>query len=618
MTIFQKQDIEQNIPQVFERIVSKYGNKIAVKTPEQSITYYELNCKANAIANSILSESKIRQKPILLLFESEIDVFTSIFGVLKTNNISVVLDSSLPQLMLEQIRDDSQAKMIITNSKYLELACHLCSNSEPIKIINIDLLDAQLFEENLNLKINSSHIATIFYTSGSTGKPKGIFCTHQAILHRVWLDVKEGLRNLEYRHLSLYSPNFAAGNADVFGTLLNGMTLFFYDAKKFSLNLLLKFIETEKITILRFPVAIFRQFLSELPAQIKLDYIRFIYLAGDKIYRKDIERIRAIFSAKCVVIYRYSSSETTVITQFLINHQTEINSELVSTGKIVADKQVLIVDENRQELGYNKVGEIAVKSRYLSSGYWRNPQLTKQKYLVIKNEEKTRICFTGDLGKIDANGFLVHLGRQDFMVKIRGYRVEISQIEAILYSLDEVRDVIVTTRLLKGEENQSLIAYIILQNNLDPKVSYFRKILLEKLPDYMIPSAFVFLDSFPLTPNGKIDRKVLPEPNFTANKEEEFIAPRNEIEIKLANIWEEVLGIKPIGINDNFFVLGGQSLLATKIIAIISRNFRLEIPLKYLFQFPTIRELGELISYFYISESMKNFSDNKNREIGEI
>jgi amino acid adenylation domain-containing protein len=615
MTSFNREDVHKNIPEIFEQVVNNHSNKIAIKTPQNSISYSELNRKANILARTILSKGKFKQKPILLIFDQGIEVLISILGVLKTNNIYVVLDPSFPKMRSNKIVDNCHLKLIITNSKYLKLAENLVVTSGE-EIINIDILNNHFVGGNLKLKINSSNIASIFYTSGSTGKAKGVFRNHETILHRVWVDIQDGLNTLDSRRLSLYSPNFGASKSDIFGCLLNGSTFYPYDCKTFGLDFLLEFILQEKITVLRFPIAIFRQFINNLPPNTNFKDVKFIFLSGDKVYKKDVEKIRAIFSQECILKHQYGSSETTAITNFFVNSKTEISSDVVLAGKAVEDKQILILDENGQELAFNQVGEIAVKSRYLSSGYWRNARLTKQKYIRVKDEPKTRICLTGDLGKMLPDGFLIHLGRKDFMVKIRGYRVEIPEIEAILYSLDQIKEVVVIADVLESG-NKRLIAYLVPANNLVcPTVNDVRHALAEKLPDYMIPSYYVFLDKLPLTPSGKIDRHGLPKaPSARPELNNPFVGPRDILEAEVTKIWANVLCLDQIGVEDDFLELGGNSIQAMQIVSRVIEKCQVRLSLEILFKSGTPAMMAKNI----INSQIESISDEElNKILQEI
>jgi hypothetical protein len=271
--------------------------------------------------------------------------------------------------------------------------------------------------------------------------------------------------------------------------------------------------------------------------------------------------------------------------------------EGVPVGYPAPGKKVLLLDENGHEVGPGEMGEIAVKSRFLSVGYWRKPELTNAKFLADPNGDDERTYLTGDLGRLLPDGFLIHVGRQDSMVKIRGYRVELSEIERALLTHPQVKEAAVRT-WNRDSEDTYLAAYIVLQNSSALTVDELRSFLQEKLSDYMIPSAFVFVDSLPLN-NGKLDRNALKKPDDKRPALTQAYAPaRNEIEKDLVGIWETVLDVHPVGIHDNFFDLGGQSLLATRIVSRVITQFQLDVPLQSLFQSPTVAEMAVVMTEY--------------------
>jgi acyl carrier protein len=262
-------------------------------------------------------------------------------------------------------------------------------------------------------------------------------------------------------------------------------------------------------------------------------------------------------------------------------------------GKPIANTQIYILDQYLQPLPIGVIGEMYIGGDGVAREYINRPELTAKKF-IPNPFGKGKLYKTGDLARYLADRNIEFLGRIDNQVKIRGFRVELGEIEAHLNQHPDVKETVVIVKD-KLQIDKYLVAYFTV-NRKQLKVKELRTFLSKKLPNHMIPSAFVTLDQFPLTPNGKIDRKALPEPDFQENKPEEFIAPRNEIEMEIAQIWQQILKIENISINDNFFELGGHSLLATQVISRIKTNFKVELPLKYLFEFPTISELSDRLS----------------------
>ena len=254
------------------------------------------------------------------------------------------------------------------------------------------------------------------------------------------------------------------------------------------------------------------------------------------------------------------------------------------------------MDANGTRVGVNEVGEVVVRSRYLSPGYWRRPDLTKAKLKADPNEEGFQLYFTGDLGLMLPDGCLIHKGRKDFRVKVRGYGVEIGDLEKALLSHGDIKETVVVARPSELGEVR-LHAYFTTDGSKVPSVSELRTYLKEKLPEFMIPSRLMWLDALPLTAGGKVDRRALPDPgNSRPELDTPYLAPRNPAEEELSQIWTEVLGLEEVGIYDNFFDLGGQSLAATRVVSRVLKRFQLEIPLQSLLQSPTIAEMAAVIA----------------------
>jgi len=289
------------------------------------------------------------------------------------------------------------------------------------------------------------------------------------------------------------------------------------------------------------------------------------------------------------------TTETHAIGYCTVGPKFSYPKDGVLVGYPVPGKTILLLDDNGQEVECGQVGEIAVKTRYLASGYWRMPELTRAKFLPDPNGGSERIYLTGDLGQSLPDGFMIHRGRKDFQVKIRGYRIEISEIETALLGHPKVKDVgVVAWDQEPGEKY--LVAYVAPHDDVAPTIDELHNFLKAKLADYMMPSAFMFLRSLPLT-NGKLDRTALPRPDHKRpHFDLPYAPPQDHVETKLVQIWEEILDVRPIGIRDNFFDLGGHSLTASRVISRVIQMFQLELPIKALFDSPTVAEMASVIA----------------------
>jgi acyl-coenzyme A synthetase/AMP-(fatty) acid ligase/acyl carrier protein len=353
---------------------------------------------------------------------------------------------------------------------------------------------------------------------------------------------------------------------------------------------------TEEISICIFAASLFRNFSRTLNGTEKFPQVRLVKLGSEPVGRADAELYKRHFSPGCILVNWLACTEAGNIAHSFIDKKTEITEDVVPVGYAVEDKEVLLLDDNGKQVGFNQIGEIAVKSRYLSPGYWRRPDLTQAKFLPDPKGGDERIYLTGDLGRMHPDGCLEYMGRKDFQVKVRGYRIEAAEIEKALLQLPAIREAVVVAAEDKSGDRR-LIAYLVLNSYPAASVSELRSFLKNSLPTYMVPSAFVFLDALPLAPNGKVDRRALPDPGQSRPElDMSLVLPRTPVEQELAKIWAGVLDKECVGIHDNFFDLGGDSLLAVKIISRVRDLWNVDLPLKMLFEKPTIAELAEAIT----------------------
>jgi acyl-coenzyme A synthetase/AMP-(fatty) acid ligase/acyl carrier protein len=381
----------------------------------------------------------------------------------------------------------------------------------------------------------------------------------------------------------------------LYGSLLNGASLFPFDIKSEGTHHLVTWLSEEEITICHLPPAVFRQLADAIAGPETLPHLRLIHLSGAPITRQDFDVYKKKFSSTTFLAIRMGSTEAGLISSAIVDQTFSFPNEGSAIGYPAPGVQILLLDQNENEVGPGEIGEIAIKSGNLNSGYWKKPELNRTKFVSDPVREDERIFLTGDLARKLPDGFLIHMGRKDYQVKIRGYRVELSEIERVLREHPLVKDVGVVAWGRKSGEKY-LAAYVVPQDDPTPTVSDLIDFLKVKLPDYMIPSRFMFLRSLPLN-NGKLNRTALPEPN---NKRPELVRPyappKSETEQSLIQIWENVLQISPIGIHDNFFELGGHSLAATRVVSQVIKHFQLELPLQALFEAPTIAEMAAIIN----------------------
>jgi amino acid adenylation domain-containing protein len=513
-------------------------------------------------------------------------------AVLKAGKIYLALYPAMPGQRQAEIVRDVVPELILTTatheSRARELAAGICS------VLCLDETDAEPADDGPDLEVSPHHPSTLFYTSGTTGQPKGVVKSHRAVLHRVWLAVQHDAVAPADRQSLLTHCSFSASEADMFGALLNGATLCTFDVASEGLTALREWLEAEQITLLHPPVLLFRRFLSTLAAPNLFPSVRLVALAGDAVLPADVEGWRRHFGSACVLMHRFSISETGLLCLARIERDAVEDPGGVLAGRPVEDKCLELVDEAGHAVAVGEVGELIVRSPYIADGYWRSQSDANPVFTHDPDVPGQRIYRTGDMGRFRSDGRFVFLGRRDRQVKIRGFRVELAEIEATLSLHAEVREaaVVVNERV---PDDKELVAYVVPLRDPAPTPETLRVFLRQKLAPYMIPSGFVFLEELPVTPTGKIDRQALPRLDGARHLTSTAAEPRNDLEQQLVGIWQAVLAVDRVGTRDNFFDVGGHSLLAAQMFAQVEARLGVRLPLATLFQAPTIEALAALI-----------------------
>ncbi|MCL6588803.1 MAG: amino acid adenylation domain-containing protein [Firmicutes bacterium] len=583
---FSQEAVYRSIIERFEEQVRLYPSKIAAQTWTGAITYEALNKKANQLARVILKEPADGQ-PVALLCGQNTGLFAGITGVLKAGRAYLPLDPSYPKERLAYMLSDSKAAVIAADSFNLALAAELIQKTgKKVRIIDLDKIDPKMADDNLNLAIKPEAIAYIKYTSGSTGRPKGIPQTHRNVLAFIRRYTNELHINSSDKVALFTSYSHSAGAIDIFSMLLNGGAIYPYDLKSDGVKNITKWLAAEGITIFHSVPMVFRHCTEGL-AEGDLSRIRLVVLGGEPVSQKDVERFHQCFGRDCVLVNMFGATEVIIGTFNLIDQTDGLTGAQVPIGYPVEEVKIYLVDELNREAPVYGVGEIIYESEYLALDYLNLPEKSAEVYVPNPLTGKGRVFRSGDLGRLLPDGRIEFLGRKDFQVKIRGYRVELGEIEAALDNLPGIKKSVVT-ELKRAGENYLAAYYTV--SGAAPDKGEIRRLLGRQLPDYMIPAYFVRLEEFPLTPNGKIDRKALPEPDVDNiyNAEVKYEAPRNEIESKLVAIWQEILKVERIGINDNFFELGGHSLKLSYLANRIYKEFGIELKISELYAAATI------------------------------
>ena len=591
---FKRSEVEQALPYRFEQQVREHCDRLAVMTQSQQLTYEELNRWANRVARAILAQRGEGAEPIALLFEHGIPAIVALLGVLKAGKSYVPLDASYPLARITHILEDSQAGLLVTNDQNRAMASELIQ--DPISLLNIDDMDADLSTENLNLPISPDTLAYIFYTSGSTGQPKGVVQTHRNVMHQLMTYTNSLHISPDDRLTLLHSYGFSASRLDIFGALLNGAALFPFALAEEGLSLLALWLIEHEITLCHWIPTAFRRLVETLSAGEVFSRLRLMVLGSEPVLARDVALYKEHFPQSCLLVNRFGTTETGNACLYFIDKQTQVSGRVVPVGYPLEDTAVVLLDEDGEEVGNNHKGEIAIESRYLSPGYWRRPELNHTVFLPAPAAGDARIYRTGDLGYLLPDGCLVHLGRRDAQVKIRGYRVEVEEIKGVLLEHVGVQEAAVVVQEAPPEDKR-LVAYVVPAQASGLTLTELRDFLRSQLPTYMIPAAFVLLESLPLTPTGKVDRQALVPPDPSRPElTTPFASPRTPVEVTIAKLWAELLGLEQVGIHDDFLELGGHSLLAMQLITRVLDMFHLEIPVQTLLASPTVADMAVIIT----------------------
>jgi amino acid adenylation domain-containing protein/thioester reductase-like protein len=590
----------QCIHQLFEAQVENTPDAIALIFESQQLTYRELNTTANLVAHYLQS---IGVKPEVLVgicVERSIEMIIGVLAILKAGGAYVPLDPSYPQERLAFMLEDSQVPVLLTQEK---LKAKLPEANTQILCLDSDWeIISKTGKENPNNGVMPNNLAYVIYTSGSTGKPKGVLLEHRGLCNLAHAQIHMFGTQSDSRILQFASLSFDASTWEFVMSLCSGAQLCLASSEALLPgSTLVKLLYEQAITHLTLPPSA----LAVLPKEDLLD-LQYLIVAGEACPSDSVtqwSKGRHFFNA-------YGPTESTVCATAGECSPGQQNQPI---GCPIANTQVYILDHSHYLVPIGVSGELYLSGVSQARGYLNRPGLTAEKFFPnpFSNKPNTRIYKTGDLARYLPDGNIEFMGRIDNQVKIRGFRIELGEIEAILAQYEAVRESIVIVHEVSPNDKR-LVAYLVPHPEKTIDNSELRRFLSKRLPDYMMPSAFVQLEAMPLTPNGKIDRRVLSKNKELSyqSPEKTFVAPRTPEEEILANIWASILGVERVSIFDNFFELGGHSLLATQLILQIRETFAVEIPLQYLFESPTIAEFAQAIQM----NEMKNPVIDINRE----
>lgn len=594
----------------FSQTAEKFSNNTAIDCGEQKFTYSEIEAQSNKLANFLIENGTIKGSIVAILAEDSVKVIIAIIGILKAGCVFVPLVPNLPEHRINTIVAEASPKWFVVDAVGLKKI----SNGRIVEFSQspvICLEEPQVPEkfhalnyhhdytkysqvEKPNVQLEPEDMCYLYFTSGSTGKPKGIAGRLKAITHFINWEIKTFNIKKSSRFSQLINPTFDAFLRDVFVPLCSGGVVCIPEEVDTILDArrLIEWIDNQQINLIHCVPSLFRSILNEDLDPKSFSSLQYILLSGEPLLPVDVSRWMDVYGDRIQLVNLYGASETTMTKFFYFVKPSDRQRRFIPIGKPMDGAAALVVDDQGRVCPPGMVGEIYIRTPYRTSGYYQQPELTNKVFIPnpFSNDPHDIVYKTGDLGRILEDGNFECLGRRDGQVKIRGVRIELGEIENHLRLHPLVKDVAVVDRD-DTKANKYLCAYVVLKEELE--AVQLKDFLLESLPESIIPSVFVVMDALPRTISGKVDKRSLPAPNRQQNRT--FVPPRTPIETQLAQIWGQVLNLDRVGLNDNFFELGGHSLNATQLLSRVGKAFQIEIPLRALFESPTLATQAESI-----------------------
>ncbi|MEA5577738.1 amino acid adenylation domain-containing protein [Anabaena sp. UHCC 0451] len=607
---------DQTVSSLFEQQVEK--NPQAVAFLEPKITYQELNQQANQLAHYLQSQGVGVGERVGIYLQNSLDFVVTALAILKVGAVYVPLDPNYPQQRLEFMLSDADITVLVTCQ-------HFSSDFVGVNRIYLDA-DAEVIAtqaiNNLPQLATATSCAYIIYTSGSTGTPKGVIVPHRAISRLVvntnYIEIQKGdgeTPTVGDRIAQASNLSFDAATFEIWGAMLNGATLVEINRETLlSPSNLAEKIKDSQISILFLTTALFEKLTWEIPdAFASLKYLLF---GGESVAPASVTRILEQGKPQHL-LHVYGPTENTTFSIWYPVESLSENTKNLPIGRAIANTEVYILDQYQQPVPVGVPGEIYLGGDGLAQGYLNRAELTAEKFVFHpwSNQLTAQLYRTGDLGRYLPDGNVEFLGRIDRQIKIRGFRIEPQEIEACLCQHPQIREALIKKCQLSTDDER-LVAYIIPYEQQQLINEEARSFVEKQLPSYMIPTYFVQLSAFPLTVNGKINHEALPLPELDKQRiSETFIPSRNDIERQLTEIWEEVFNVKPIGIKDDFFALGGHSLLTVSLVAKIETLLSKKLPISALFELTTIAQLAHYLEHEEVSDHIPSDSNIHNYQL---
>ena len=601
--LFEWNDTRRDFPR--ERCVHELFEEQAARTPEaialicggERLTYAELNARANQLAHHLRVCGVKAEARVGILLERSVEMAVALLAILKTGGGYVAFDPSYPAERLRYMLEDSGVTLLLTQQ-------HVMPNDFQVRSIFLDAERDAIAEhdtQNLQSGAHPSNIVYLVYTSGSTGRPKGIVIEHRSLVNAAYGFINNHRLTERDRLLQFASLSFDVAAEEFFSAWLSGSCVVMRLEAVMSYADFVSLLEREEVTIVNLPASFWLEWLTAMNDQdLEIpSTLRRVIVGNEKTLEETLAKWQRTVGQQVEWCNAYGPSETTITAS---NYEPSIISahegkSVVPIGRPSLNAELYVLDPAQQLVPVGVPGELYIGGVGLARGYHNQPAQTAEQFIPHPYSQNAgeRLYRTGDLARYRADGNIEFLGRIDEQVKIRGFRVEVGEVEAVLAQHARVRESVVVAR----EDDSSstrLIAYVV-ANNGDLETAELRDYLKQRLSEYMVPSAIVRLEILPLTPNGKLDRKALPAPDGASSETDgPYVAPRSELEGLIAGVWQDELGVERVGVRDNFFNLGGHSLLLIRVNNRLREELRMELPVVELFKYPTVSALAEHLS----------------------
>ena len=595
---------DRPIADLFGEQVRRDPGALAVQGARGAVAYGVLAASAHRIAHAVLAARGPDSEPIALLFEHDAPVLAAILGVLEAGKAYVALDPHFADVRLTAILADSQAPLVIADAAHRERARAL-ARPTGAPVLDAEELDAGRSADPVGLAVSPHAPGCIAYTSGSTGEAKGVVGDHRSISHRAMVLINTARVRPGDRLSLMESVGVGGSFRGVFGALLAGAATFPLDVRAAGAGAIAPWLARERVTICMTASSIFRHVAAALPEGRHFPDLRYIGVGREPVLQSDVELFRSRFSPGCVLVNVMGSAEAGTMRELVVGHPALPDEDLgpdahvLPAGHAVADKEVLLLDDDGRPVPPGEIGEIVVRSAFLARGYWRRPDLDAAVFSPAAPGSPGRVCRTGDLGRMLRGELLMHLGRKDARAKLRGRFVDAAEIEAALMACAGVQAAAAIVREDRPGD-QRLVAYVVPQKTAAGPALTPGDVLRAaraRLDASLASSAVVFLDALPLAPNGKIDRRALPAPPATRVRSAgPPVAPRTRIEAEVLRVWADVLALDDIGVHEHFVELGGTSLVAGRIATLVSERFGVDLPARELLDAPTVADMAVVVT----------------------